>query len=865
MPLEERIVAWSAQRPPWQQIMLRAVAEGRPLSDDALDQLIDGVVAEKHLTDRGLEMGHLVASASDAPPVGLVSVSEPAHVNALSSAVPLTFLEDGITIVYGDNGSGKSGYARLLKRIARSRHSETVLTDVFRDTAGLEPTAKLGARIGEELHEISWPDSKRPELQRMLFYDSACGSAYILDEADFPYRPYALFVMDGLIAGCGRMRRLIDTKLYKNAAKSRQIPRATEEASETEAARFLARLSANSSVEKLDSLLRKLDSPGMSIGAVEAEEGALRSSDTRQARRELKRTAQRLNALSDHIEFVDSVLGPEAINELERARDELSQIAGAAVQHAESLRAEALPGVGGETWRVLWEAARRFSEDHAYVAQQFPVSAGDSRCVLCLQRLGESGSGVLTRLDQFVKDDIQVRREEAQKKEAALLQKWTSIEVFGGLVNSHLEDLAASHAGDVGAVKELLEQYGAAQRAADRTATREGEPAIESPDVGKVADVVRSLRMAAAESLRLADDLDDPEQIAGRLRSVARKRREIELLIELRGSRTDIVTEIARLGERQRLERLKQATNTGPITRKILDLSEDTITEVVRDRFTRETDRLGLDRVTIAKTKGERGALLHLPKLVGARQTTELSRVFSEGERTALGLAACFTEAALDESNSGLILDDPVTSLDHIRRERVAERLVDFAETRQVVVFTHDVAFVVELKAAALRKEVAVAERWVARSRSGERLPGFCTDTHPWKAKDVRERLGELREDLAKLRKQASGFDDQQYEDAVAGWAGKLSETWERIFSQEVVGPIMADGGLEVRPMMVKVLAEFTNEDYIQFNDSYGRVSRWTRRHDKSAHLNYVAPELDELEAELDLVDKWFRRVRRYK
>ena len=269
--------------------------------------------------------------------------------------------------------------------------------------------------------------------------------------------------------------------------------------------------------------------------------------------------------------------------------------------------------------------------------------------------------------------------------------------------------------------------------------------------------------------------------------------------------------------------------------------------------------------MTIAKTKARKGALLHLPKLVGARQTTDLSRVFSEGERTALGLAACFTEAALDESNSALVLDDPVTSLDHIRRERVAERLVDFAQARQVVVFTHDVAFVAELKGAAFRQEVAVAERWVARSRAGEKLPGFCADTHPWKAKDVRARLGELREGLARVRKQSSEFDDQQYEDAVAAWAGNLSETWERIFSQEVVGPIMADGGLEVRPMMVKVLAEFTNEDYIQFNDSYGRVSRWTKRHDKSARLNYVAPELNELEEELDLVDRWFKRVRSYK
>lgn len=862
MPLEEGIVEWSRKRPQWQQIVLREVAEGRTLSDEALGELVNAVVAEKRLMGGGLEAGHLVASASDAPQVSLASVSEPAHVNALSSTVPLTCPERGITIVYGDNGSGKSGYARLLKQIARSRHSEAVLTDVFRDTPGHEPTAKLGVRIRGDVEEVTWPESNRSELRRMLFYDSACGNTYISDEADFPYRPYALFVMDGLINTCGRVRELIDTKMYENARNEQDVPRVTEETRETEIGRFLDGLHAGSTIRKLDALLGRLDEPGMSLGTVEAEEGALRTADTRQAERDLRRTAERLDTVSNHIKFVDSVLGAEAIRELDRATGVVSQMELAAEQHTESLRAEALPGVGGEPWRVLWDAAKRFSEEHAYPDQQFPVTGGDSRCVLCLQQLGESGSAALTRLDQFVKDDIQVRREEARRKQATLLDKLTSLKVFEGAIDTHLEDLEGTHTDDVTVIRTLLGRYEATQRVVNRTARSDGAEVIDAPEAEYA---VERLRQAAIESRRLAGALENPELVAQNLRRVAKKRREIELLMEVRGARNGIIAEIKRLSEKKRLEQLKQAANTAPITKKILDLSEETITEVVRDRFTRETDRLGLDRVTIAKTKARKGALLHLPKLVGARQTTELSRVFSEGERTALGLAACFTEAALDESDSTLILDDPVTSLDHIRRERVAERLVDFAQTRQVVVFTHDIAFVAELKGAAFRQNVNVTERWVARSRAGEKLPGFCADTHPWKAKDVGARLGELREDLARLRKRSPDFDDQQYEDAVAAWAGKLSETWERIFSQEVVGPILADGGLEVRPMMVKVLANFTNEDYTQFNDSYARVSRWTKRHDKSAHLNYVAPELGDLEEELGLIDQWFKRVRRYK
>src|SRR3546814_6032820 len=44
-----------------------------------------------------------------------------------------------------------------------------------------------------------------------------------------------------------------------------------------------------------------------------------------------------------------------------------------------------IPGVGGETWRALWEAARRYSEQTAYPGAPFPPT-GDEACVLCQDR-----------------------------------------------------------------------------------------------------------------------------------------------------------------------------------------------------------------------------------------------------------------------------------------------------------------------------------------------------------------------------------------------------------------------------------------------------------------------------------------------
>jgi hypothetical protein len=136
---------------------------------------------------------------------------------------------------------------------------------------------------------------------------------------------------------------------------------------------------------------------------------------------------------------------------------------------------------------------------------------------------------------------------------------------------------------------------------------------------------------------------------------------------------------------------------------------------------------------------------------------------------------------------------------------------------------------------------------------------------HPWKARDVSQRLNDLGQELARITKECPNWDDATYENAVANWAGSLSETWERIFSQEIIGRVLAEAGLEVRPRQVKILVQFSEKDHREFEASYSRVSLWAKRHDKSAAVNYVAPETIALEQELALVTGWFKRIERYR
>jgi hypothetical protein len=217
-----------------------------------------------------------------------------------------------------------------------------------------------------------------------------------------------------------------------------------------------------------------------------------------------------------------------------------------------------------------------------------------------------------------------------------------------------------------------------------------------------------------------------------------------------------------------------------------------------------------------------------------------------------------------DGSKSTLVLDDPVSSLDHERRKNVANRIAEIAKDRQVViVFTHDLSFVGYLATAAENHAIPVTDRCI--QRSGAREPGFVNNVHPWTAKDVPKRLGDLQAQLARIKKEHGNWDEDTYLKETPSWAGGLSKTWERIIRSEIIYQLVDRATTEVRPKMVRMLARITDDDNLEFQDSYGRVSEWAKRHDKSEDTNFVPPTVAELEGELDKVRAWHKRIKNYK
>lgn len=67
-----------------------------------------------------LELDDLPVSASSTGAARLVEFGRVRGVGAISDEHELRFLENGLTIIYGQNAAGKTSYVRALKRVCRT-------------------------------------------------------------------------------------------------------------------------------------------------------------------------------------------------------------------------------------------------------------------------------------------------------------------------------------------------------------------------------------------------------------------------------------------------------------------------------------------------------------------------------------------------------------------------------------------------------------------------------------------------------------------------------------------------------------------------------------------------------------------------
>jgi hypothetical protein len=852
--VQDELFVWSLTRPLWQRAALKLLLLSRPVSPTEVAHLVEicksGHGLASPFVAEVLSKDDLASESGADQPVQLVSLTHHRGVNALAAEQTVEF-GPNLTIVYGMNASGKSGYTRILKRACRSRGREDILGNVLNDEAPLAPQASIKYKVGEDDTPLTWSESENAStsLAAVSVFDSHCASVYIKDKTDVAFRPFGLDIFDKLAALCAEVKAQLEREQKAIEQSAQTMP---VFADGTKIRGMIDSLSALSSVDDLRELSVLSERDLVELKTLQNARRDYQTADPAKLSRELSLQAGHLAAFAIHIDKISAAMCDESVAQVSKMLDDRNAL----MATAEKLRLAAftgdlLPGTGSKDWLRLWEAAAVFSTG-AYPGEQFPNVNSNARCVLCQQLVHESAAERFKHFLDFVSSNVQTDLQKTETEIEAHFAPVLGVTVNDAEATRCMEQLVSDEVPFVPQIREFLQESERLQ--GEIRAAKAGAGPMPAVGVSASSESLKthieSIRRRAAELIA-----SKPAMSKENVSTL----NELESRSLIGEALTKIIDEIER---RKRLGAYRdciEETSTLVITRKSTELTKELITDQLRDAFKDELNRLSFHHlaVEIKPAGGSRGALYHRIEFSNAPNVAVVT-VLSEGESRTLSLAAFLTELATASARSTIIFDDPVSSLDHNWRDRIAQRLVQEARVRQVIVFTHDAVFLHKLMDESKQQSVDCRLQYVRRAAQA----GLCSPDLPWPAMTVKDRLGYLNakwQDADKLFRKGA-IDD--YETAARQIYGLLRETWETSVSEILLYGVVQPYSPDIQTKRLKLLHDITESECKAVDDGMSECSKWIVGHAQAAADGSPVPEPSEVKKRIEDLVKWVAELR---
>jgi energy-coupling factor transporter ATP-binding protein EcfA2 len=766
--LQRRIYNWSLKLPDWQRGLMRKLCDG-PLDEKGQAEVLAALAGEADAPELApLELANLPADETEHGVVELREIRNLRNVNRLAEDQALHF-ERGLNVVFGENGVGKSGYGRLCRRVCRSAEPGEVLHDVFDPGKADEPqTAEFVLCVNGEERMVEVDLDEEPDriLSAMTAFDASTAEFCITKSNTIEHTPRPLRLLKEMAEAQDQLAAALAERITERREALPELP-AVENA---EAVDLLARVEAGeASGEEVESFACLGEEELAELRELEKAEAAIAADQSEALETVARNRAAAVGRLVTQLQAAWDQLDEEALAEVAELRARFERATAAVEQLAtDAFSDQPQPGTGGEAWQELWEAARAFVESGG---GEFPDEGPDATCPLCQQGLSSAAHERLHRFEAFVSGEL---HERLRQVELALTERLEGLPDLERI--RHTAEVAVAAGGE-----HLQEPADAALEAiAERLAivTGQADPSFAGGfDLKPLRDYV-AVQIAEAEGFAVLRNEAERARIEARLRELRDRRAVADALPEVLAHLDGLVA-IARW------EEARGQLSTKKISNRIRELSKLAITARLKESLEAEIAELDpiSDRVELKASASKGKPAVQFKLRSEGRE--RVAKVLSTGEQTALATAFFLAELQVSNERSAIILDDPISSLDHQRREHLATRLADEARERQVVVLTHDLVFVYYLQEKA--EELGVELHGQALRRAHHAV-GVVDPDLPWSAKSPVERAKALRHRLkSELRPLFKG-NNPRYEREAELWTLDLRKAYERMIEVHVLG-----------------------------------------------------------------------------
>ena len=678
---------WANSNDEWVRLLIsEVVTTGRPVGEPTIEKAYQLFRQEKALDKRDLPaVPKLKVEArrdESAPALTLTRLSDVHGVNALAVDQAIE-PHEGLTILYGENGTGKTGYSRIFKALANSRTVDTILGNIDADTVEAQ-SATLEFKLGDYTQTLTWTgDQGVSPFTRMSIFDSPAVRTHVDEDLDYVYTPASLALFNDVTTAIQAVTSKIDAAITDlGSSDSGLLTRFHRESSvysliETlDASTDLVDL--KSRVKAGDAVERELESLTQEVAALHANTIGTQITALKSGQRVL---AQALLAAEELLAF-----DRDAYNDALAKHAQLT--ADYETFRSELFAAADLPAEPDDTWHEFVQAGETYRQ------HLVSLEAHDAdRCLYCRQPLLEPARDLLTRYSTYLEDRISA---EVREVESAIARYKSQV---GGIRSNEMiasiEEHKDADERDRPAFFTSIETIEHAWNAI-ATAVAASKPinTVTKDLVTSKTSVEATLATTRIRITKLEDQQQNRTKVLGEKQTALL---ELKDAFELGKSWAPIEAQVNSAKRADRLRNLKRSLPG--LARAVTGLAKKASDQLINQKF----DALFLEECEALRTPtlkiqfvGREGKA-HRRKVMSGKHKP--SKVLSEGEQKVLALADFLAEARLAGITAPVVFDDPVSSLDHRRVDEVARRIARLAEDSQVIVFTHDILFATTLLA----------------------------------------------------------------------------------------------------------------------------------------------------------------------
>lgn len=735
MSIYQEIFNWSQSRPLFIQDALRRIITSTTIGQNDIDELV--LLLKKECGDTSITINAIPLNSTHIPTSTttsgtypkLVALKNPINICALHSQGNLQFSNSGLNVVYGNNGSGKSSYSRILNKLCWSRNPSVELKKNVFNPISNQQQVELKIEYNNSNIDFTWTENSpsHPYLNSIFIFDNGCSDVYINRENPTEYKPIGIDVLEKLVSIVGKLSHSLSLEVLPFNIQKPNLDNALlssisaqwfaniENLSRPEIDNYIQFRQADADRKQELILLTSSQNPQQNIDVLNGKKN-------------------RLTNYLQQLSTIENLFNEESITEIRGNRTTFERVNQAYQISVNGLNElNTIDGFGNNPWRLLWDSAKNFAHSSNMTdGQNFPSSESLEKCVLCQQDLDETARQRLVAFNQFVLNDISTQLNAISS--TIQQKKW----FYNSIVIQPIENFAE--------LEQLIPDFRNNYTQFNQLITTLKSRIIAYLDNGGEINITMPNLSESISNLIPAIDIQIQQntQLLSNRNTLETELKELNTKEFLFTNKTTILQYYDEYKFKAWINQCQSQLNTRTISMKIGEIMENQAVNLQHQEFISHLNSFNIElasKVLISRTRTSQGNTFQKCSLNGINDS--INTVLSEGEQKIVALSNFLAECTIDGRLNTIIFDDPVTSLDMDYRELIATKIVQLSQNRQIVVLTHDLSFLrllIDTHKAIVRTDCTIIG---IVKYSG--ISGIVTDEIPYLAKNVQERIDSIR------------------------------------------------------------------------------------------------------------------------